>query len=305
MRWIPVLVALLGLVAHPAMAAELGEKGAKELTTEQKQSQETPAATQPQEGSMAVVPAGEFMMGSRTGDADEQPAHKVYVDAFSMDKYEVTVGQYAAFLQAKGIDPPSDWKTMNHPAQQKRPVANVDWADAASYCNWAGKRRKRRSGRRQPRGRMAASIRGATILRRRSTRTMGKGSGTTMEHWRRWGRWKRARVPMASMTWPAMSRNGSATGMTMAITRPARRRTRQDRHQANPKCCGVARGAAILSSCGLRSGTSTDRRTGTRTTGSGARGLRSFWLLDSWFVALRPKGAGSASPWWDRAIRAA
>ena len=35
-------------------------------------------------------------MGSPTGDSDEQPAHKVYVDAFSMDVYEVTVGQYAA-----------------------------------------------------------------------------------------------------------------------------------------------------------------------------------------------------------------
>ena len=79
-------------------------------------------------------------MGSPTGDSDEQPAHKVYVDSFSMDKYEVTVGQYAAFLQAKGIDPPSDWKTMNRSEHQKRPVANVDWADAFAFCKWAGKR---------------------------------------------------------------------------------------------------------------------------------------------------------------------
>ncbi|HXC67880.1 MAG TPA: formylglycine-generating enzyme family protein [Nitrospiraceae bacterium] len=141
MRMMFVLVALLGLVAYSAMAAAPVEKGAKELPTGQKPSQqEKPAATQPQEGSMAVVPAGEFMMGSPTGDSDEQPAHKVYVDSFSMDKYEVTVGQYAAFLQAKGIDPPSDWKTMNRSEHQKRPVANVDWADAFAFCKWAGKR---------------------------------------------------------------------------------------------------------------------------------------------------------------------
>jgi formylglycine-generating enzyme required for sulfatase activity len=141
MRMMFVLVALLGLVAYPAMAAAPVEKGAKELPTGQKPSQqEKPAGTQPQEGSMAVVPAGEFMMGSPTGDSDEQPAHKVYVDSFSMDKYEVTVGQYAAFLQAKGIDPPSDWKTMNRSEHQKRPVANVDWADAFAFCKWAGKR---------------------------------------------------------------------------------------------------------------------------------------------------------------------
>ena len=88
---------------------------------------------------MMLVPTGEFTMGSNEG-ADEQPVHRVSLDAYYMDKYEVTVGQYAAFLQAKGIDPPSNWKTMNQPAHQKRPVANVDWTDAAAYCNWAGKR---------------------------------------------------------------------------------------------------------------------------------------------------------------------
>ena len=98
------------------------------------------ASAQPQERSMALVPAGEFMMGSSAGDPDEQPVHRVYVDAFLMDKYEVTVEQYAAFLQAKWIDRPTDWKTMNQSSHQKRPVANVDWPDADAYCKWVGKR---------------------------------------------------------------------------------------------------------------------------------------------------------------------
>ncbi|MDZ4733078.1 MAG: formylglycine-generating enzyme family protein [Nitrospirota bacterium] len=139
MRTIFVLVAVLGLAAHPVLAAPSIDKGAKESSTGQKQRQEEPAA-QSKDPSMAVVPAGEFTMGSPTGDSDEQPAHQVYLDTFSMDKYEVTVAQYAAFLQAKGVEPPLDWKTMNQPAHQKRPATNMDWVDAYGYCKWAGKR---------------------------------------------------------------------------------------------------------------------------------------------------------------------
>ena len=89
---------------------------------------------------MAIVPAGEFMMGSNQGDDDEKPAHRVNLDAFYMDTYEVTVGQYAKFLEATGLESPKEWNTMNKPQHQKRPVVYVDWADAATYCKWAGKR---------------------------------------------------------------------------------------------------------------------------------------------------------------------
>ena len=141
MRRMLVLVALIVLAAYPGMAAAPGDNGAKELAAGQKQSQqERPALPRPSEGSMVSIPAGEFTMGSPDGDPDERPAHKVHVDAFSMDVYEVTVRQYAEFLQSTGIRSPSDWQTMNQPAYQKRPVANVDWEDAAAYCKWAGKR---------------------------------------------------------------------------------------------------------------------------------------------------------------------
>jgi formylglycine-generating enzyme required for sulfatase activity len=89
---------------------------------------------------MVLVPAGEFSMGSPEGDPDEKPAHKVQISAFFMDKYEVTVKQYAAFLQESGGDRPAEWKTMNKTANQNRPVMGVDWAEAARYCKWAGKR---------------------------------------------------------------------------------------------------------------------------------------------------------------------
>ncbi|TKB68003.1 MAG: hypothetical protein E8D47_00530 [Nitrospira sp.] len=90
--------------------------------------------------SMVLIPAGEFTMGSVGGDPDEQPVHKVYAGAFFMDKYQVTVSQYARFLEATHHDSQPEWTIMNKPAHQNRPVANVDWMEADAYCKWAGKR---------------------------------------------------------------------------------------------------------------------------------------------------------------------
>ena len=104
------------------------------------QGHEQPAAAKLEERSMALVPAGEFTMGSATGDADEQPEHRVYVAAFSMDRYQVSVGQYAKFLEATSQAAPTDWSIMNKSRHQNRPIVNVDWADAEAYCTWVGKR---------------------------------------------------------------------------------------------------------------------------------------------------------------------
>jgi formylglycine-generating enzyme required for sulfatase activity len=90
--------------------------------------------------SMVLVPAGEFTMGSLGGDSDEQPVRQVYVGAFFMDKHQVAVGQYARFLEATHQERPADWTAMNKPAYQNRPITNVDWAEADTYCKWAGKR---------------------------------------------------------------------------------------------------------------------------------------------------------------------
>jgi formylglycine-generating enzyme required for sulfatase activity len=104
------------------------------------QSHEKPASAQHQNWSMALVPAGEFTMGSATGDADELPVHTVYMDAFFMDKHQLSVAQYARFLEDTRHEVPPEWSLINRPQNRNRPVANVDWADAATYCKWAGKR---------------------------------------------------------------------------------------------------------------------------------------------------------------------
>ena len=51
---------------------------------------------------LVPIPAGAFMMGSDTGPADERPAHRVEVAAFSIDRTPVTNAQAAEFLNAKG-----------------------------------------------------------------------------------------------------------------------------------------------------------------------------------------------------------
>jgi formylglycine-generating enzyme required for sulfatase activity len=107
---------------------------------ERYRSHEKTASIQSHEGSMAVVPAGEFIMGSSMGEADEQPVHWVYLETFFMDTYQVSVSQYARFLDATSQEAPPDWSIMNRSQHQKRPIANVDWEEAKAYCTWAGKR---------------------------------------------------------------------------------------------------------------------------------------------------------------------
>jgi len=84
-----------------------------------------------------VIPPGAFVMG----DDEESPRREIFVDGFMLDKFEVTVARYAAFLQATGnIKPPEDWETADLMAGANLPIVGVDWQDANSYCRWAGKR---------------------------------------------------------------------------------------------------------------------------------------------------------------------
>ena len=102
---------------------------------------------------MVLIPAGKFWMGRTfaifldSGDLlardkmDDRPANNVYVDAFYIDKYEVTNADYARFVQAKGARPPWHWPEGQTPkGEEKFPVANVNWYEATDYCKWSGKR---------------------------------------------------------------------------------------------------------------------------------------------------------------------
>ena len=127
---------------------------------------------------MVYVPAGEFIMGSSEKwvskhperHTSEYPPHIVYLDAYYIDRYEVTNAEYAAFLNALGRNTFAcygydcayvrreedintslrDIRLIEHPGTpytytvaegyERYPVTDVSWYGAQAYCAWLGKR---------------------------------------------------------------------------------------------------------------------------------------------------------------------
>ena len=132
---------------------------------------------------MVWIPAGEFLMGADKSDNErtydklgwskkwvekhargEAPKHRVELDGFWMYRHEVTVAQFAKFVEATGHktdaekegrgglhDPEQNRKyrrglSWRHPfekgtrAAPDHPVVQVSWDDAQAYCRWAGAR---------------------------------------------------------------------------------------------------------------------------------------------------------------------
>jgi formylglycine-generating enzyme required for sulfatase activity len=88
------------------------------------------------------VPEGEFIMGTtHNHDFPDSPEHTVYLDAFWMDKVEVTNSMYLKCLQAKGCTTPvSDNTFYNNWVYRDHPIVYVTWSQANAYCQWADRR---------------------------------------------------------------------------------------------------------------------------------------------------------------------
>jgi len=95
---------------------------------------------------MVNIPAGSFIRGSSEGEgrADERPRTKIWLNAFSIDTYEVTNSRYLSFIAATGHKEPfnvyAEGSLFNVSGIDDLPVVQVTWHDAADYCQWAGKR---------------------------------------------------------------------------------------------------------------------------------------------------------------------
>jgi formylglycine-generating enzyme required for sulfatase activity len=88
---------------------------------------------------MVYVPGGSLLLGTDSGDEFERPAHKVTLEPFFIDVYEVTCEEYARFAAETKHPVPARWKG-GKPADPKLPVTGVNWDDAVAYAKWAGKR---------------------------------------------------------------------------------------------------------------------------------------------------------------------
>ncbi len=109
---------------------------------------------------MVRIPATEFLMGTQASELDgivadlrryspgrpiqrgwfedETPQHRVFLDAYAIDKYEVTNAQYQKFMESTGYPEPAYWRDANF-NQPPQPVVGVSWDDAMAYAQWAGK----------------------------------------------------------------------------------------------------------------------------------------------------------------------
>jgi formylglycine-generating enzyme required for sulfatase activity len=112
---------------------------------------------------MVYVPEGAFSMGLNDSQvvqicredgglcpqgwfSDEMPVHQVRLDAFWIDRTEVTNGRYAACVLEGWCRAPAEAFSATRPQYYDAaqyadyPVVNVTWSDAQDYCAWAGAR---------------------------------------------------------------------------------------------------------------------------------------------------------------------
>lgn len=145
---------------------------------------ETETAPSADGAEMVLIPAGEFLRGASPEDLaelvnlcpncpldsleDAQPQATIYLDAFWIDKMEVTNAQFSRFVDETGYrtsaERTDDYSYVQdldlrdfvyigdadwlHPqggvsgivGQDDRAVTQVSWEDAYAYCEWAGKR---------------------------------------------------------------------------------------------------------------------------------------------------------------------
>ena len=95
-------------------------------------SQSAPQEIVPQ---LVTIPAGWFLMGSETGQDNERPIHRVWIDAFQLAARQVTNADYTIFLRAEAkLAPPFFQAPAFSDPQQ--PVVGVSWFEAAEYCAW-------------------------------------------------------------------------------------------------------------------------------------------------------------------------
>ena len=119
-----------------------------------------PSHLSPLTSPLLPIPAGTFDCGNESIDAldNERPVHRVYVDAYWIDRDPVTCGHYQAFMAAGGYADSRWWSVegwewlqtaqVTEPLywsaaaadRANHPVCGVSWYEADAYARFVGKR---------------------------------------------------------------------------------------------------------------------------------------------------------------------
>jgi formylglycine-generating enzyme required for sulfatase activity len=97
---------------------------------------------------VVLIPAGTFAMGDHFNEGlqRELPVHDVTIQAFEMDKAEVTNIEYKLCVGSNVFEPPDDNGSdersyyCGNVTYSNYPVVWVSWDDANTYCSWKGMR---------------------------------------------------------------------------------------------------------------------------------------------------------------------
>ncbi|GAB4499591.1 MAG: formylglycine-generating enzyme family protein [Anaerolineales bacterium] len=97
----------------------------------------------PKDGMVQVyVPEGEFEMGKPGKPDGNSPEHKVYLDAYWIDRVEVSNAMYEVCVESGKCTQPflEENPYYGRWAYRNLPVTFISWFQAVEYCEWTGRR---------------------------------------------------------------------------------------------------------------------------------------------------------------------
>jgi len=87
---------------------------------------------------MVYVPDGVFFIGDDKGRPEERPRMRVFLEAYYIDRFEISNELFARFIKETGYRPEKGSSTRRK--EKRLPARHLTWKDVDSYCRWAGKR---------------------------------------------------------------------------------------------------------------------------------------------------------------------
>src|SRR5262245_11196214 len=154
--WTATALSLFFIIMGCPLDAEAGSRPSPDLALHL-----TKIATLAQPSSTVTIPGGLFLLGSKRVDNDpsdnrapfddtELPQHRIWLDSYQIDRDEVSLGEYLAYLQQNRLYPSDDLqKLIAHvitihaiPDQTltRWPALYVTWAEAKDLCLTKGAR---------------------------------------------------------------------------------------------------------------------------------------------------------------------